>query len=150
MQAPKPTPSSFAREPFFSVSAFKLVSADGTGTFVRYPLRPRRRRGLPRRGGPQGEGRQLPVRRPWPTRSSRAPIQIKLLAQVAQAGDVTDDNTVHWPDDREVVELGLIELDAILEDNAANQKTIIFDPSRASRVSSRLQIRSWTSARPCI
>lgn len=127
VQAPKPTPSSFAREPFFSVSAFKLVSADGTGTFVRYRFAPVAGEDYLDEAALKEKGDNFLYDGVADT-LKQGPIQIKLLAQVAQAGDVTDDNTVHWPDDREVVELGLIELDAILEDNAANQKTIIFDP----------------------
>jgi len=42
--------------------------------------------------------------------------------------DVVDDATVHWPEDRPVVELGRIALDKLMEDSAAAQKQIIFDP----------------------
>jgi len=39
-----------------------------------------------------------------------------------------DDATIHWPADRPVVELGTITLTSLVEDNAAEQKQIIFDP----------------------
>ena len=51
-----------------------------------------------------------------------------MLVQVAAPGDVTDDATVHWPEDRQVVELGTIELTHVLEDSLVQQKQIIFDP----------------------
>ena len=56
------------------------------------------------------------------------PIQFKMVAQVAEKGDVTNDNTVKWPEDRKVVELGTISLDSVAEDQEAQQKYIIMDP----------------------
>jgi catalase len=41
---------------------------------------------------------------------------------------VVDDATIHWPDTREVVELGRIELTGLVADNAHGQQHIIFDP----------------------
>jgi catalase len=35
---------------------------------------------------------------------------------------------VRWPESRELVELGVIELDRAVEDNATEQKQVIFDP----------------------
>src|ERR1700722_6454806 len=40
VQTPKPFPSSFARESFFAVSAFKFTSADGASHFGRYRILP--------------------------------------------------------------------------------------------------------------
>jgi len=61
-------------------------------------------------------------------RVKAAPIGFKILAQVAEDGDVTDDATIHWPESRKVVELGSFKLDDVLADNAANAKYAIFDP----------------------
>lgn len=62
------------------------------------------------------------------TRLAEGPISFKIAAQVAADGDVTDDNTVHWPENREVVELGTFKLDSVVEDSDAKMKYIIFDP----------------------
>jgi catalase len=48
--------------------------------------------------------------------------------QIAAPDDVTDDATVHWPESREQVELGTIELTGLVADNLVEQKKIIFDP----------------------
>ena len=42
--------------------------------------------------------------------SPKCPVRFKILVQVAVPGDITDDATVHWPESRELVELGVIEL----------------------------------------
>jgi catalase len=48
--------------------------------------------------------------------------------QIAEAGDITDDATIHWPEDRKLVEFGTLELTSMLPDSLVQQKHIIFDP----------------------
>src|SRR5271155_636093 len=40
VQAPKPAPSSYAREAYFGLNAFKLIDADGNATTIRYRMVP--------------------------------------------------------------------------------------------------------------
>jgi len=55
-------------------------------------------------------------------------VRFGIFVQVAAPGDVTDDATINWPEDRELVELGTLELNSILPDSLVQQKHIIFDP----------------------
>jgi catalase len=48
--------------------------------------------------------------------------------QLANDGDIVDDATIHWPEDREIVELGTLTLESVAPDNALEQQKIIFDP----------------------
>jgi catalase len=50
------------------------------------------------------------------------------MVQIANDGDVVDDATIHWPEDRKVLELGTLTLTAPVADTAREQKQIIFDP----------------------
>ena len=61
-------------------------------------------------------------------RLEKGPAEFKLVVQIAEEGDVTDDATVHWPEERKVVELGTVKVEALLGDNEKEQKHIIFDP----------------------
>jgi catalase len=61
-------------------------------------------------------------------RVAMAPIKFKILVQLANAGDVVDDATVHWPENRTQHELGTISLTAPVPDSDHEQKQIIFDP----------------------
>jgi catalase len=56
------------------------------------------------------------------------PVRFDVRAQLADAGDVVDDATIHWPETRDVVSLGTIELNAVVPEDGAEQKRIIFDP----------------------
>ncbi|OTB14074.1 hypothetical protein K445DRAFT_319270 [Daldinia sp. EC12] len=124
---PKPTPVSFGREKYFGVNAFKFVSADGKETYIRYRV-------VPEAGAAYLDEAALKDKSPTflydgvPELLKAGPIVFKLNAQIAEDGDVTDDNTSKWPEDRRVVELGTIRLESVADDQAAQQKRIIFDP----------------------
>ena len=124
---PKPFPASFAQERYFAVNAFKLVAASGEATFVRYRIQPVAGVQELDADAVAGKGPEY-LFEELDSRLAAGPVEFKLTAQVAQAGDVTNDNTAKWPETREVVELGTVVLTGALEDNAAQQKTIIFDP----------------------
>jgi catalase len=127
VQTPKPQPVSFAKDAYFAVSAFQFKNAEGKTSFGRYRI------------VPEGGTEFIPdekVEALSPTflfdelteRVKTGPIRMKILVQLAAAGDKTDDATVHWPEDRPILELGAFELTALVPDNAAEQKHIIFDP----------------------
>lgn len=127
VQAPKPAPKSFATQQYFSVTAFKLIDAAGKETFIRYHI-------VPDAGVDTLDAEAVKAKdanylqAEIQERVKATPVGFKILAQVAEEGDVTNDNTVHWPESRKVVELGSFKLDDVLADNAANQKYVIFDP----------------------
>jgi len=127
VQAPKPPPSSFARQTYFSMSAFKFTSGKGTSRFGKYRIVPTAGNdfldpAVAKAKGPNYLFDELKER------IARGPIEFRVMVQLANDGDVTDDATVHWPADRKVMELGKIALDKPVMNDAAEQKQIIFDP----------------------
>lgn len=127
MQLPKPLPRSFATQRFFSVQAFRLVDAQGSGTFVRYRIVPAAGFETLSEEEAKGKGENY-LFEEVPKLLDGGPLVFRLVAQVAEEGDVTDDSCKHWPEVRSNVELGLISLEGLIEDNTAEQKYIIFDP----------------------
>lgn len=127
VQAPKPAPVSYGTESYFGVNAFKLVGADGTGTYVRWQF-------VPDAGVQKADSAALKeksadyLQTELQERVAAGPIGFKLLAQVAEEGDNVNDATVHWPKERKVVELGSFTLDAVVPDQEKNAKYVIFDP----------------------
>jgi catalase len=60
-------------------------------------------------------------------RLAREPVRMRLEVQIAGQGDDPDDPSDQWPDDRERVTVGILEVTAI--DDAADD-SIVFDPMR--------------------
>jgi catalase len=127
VQTPKPFPSSLARETYFGVTAFHFTSAQGDSKYGRYRI-------VPEAGNDYLDDDAVARLRAdyhyeeLEHRVKQGPVRFRILVQVAAPGDVTDDATIHWPEDRKLVELGTIELTSVLEDGSAQQKQIIFDP----------------------
>jgi catalase len=127
VQTPKPAPSSFAREAFFGVTAMQFTNKDGVIRFGRYRI-------VPEAGTDHLDDAATAAKSAsflfdeLAERIAKGPIKLRLLVQLANDGDVVDDATIHWPEDRTLLELGTIVLTAPVPDNAHEQKQIIFDP----------------------
>jgi len=129
VQAPKPAPSSYARDTYFSVNAFKLVAADSKATYIRYQVVPDLGVETLSKADLATKGAGY-LQEELSARLSNGPFTFRLLAQVAEEGDVTDDATVHWPEKRQVVELGVVKVEEVFkpEVDVKEQKHMIFDP----------------------
>ena len=127
VQAPKPFPSSLARETYFGVTAFAFTNAAGQTRFGRYRI-------LPELGNDFLTDEQVSRLSEnyhfdeIAERVAKGPIRFRILVQLADAADTVDNATVHWPESREKVELGTIELTQVVPDTLVQQKHIIFDP----------------------
>lgn len=127
VQAPKPAPSSFAKEAFYAVNALKFVDAQGKGTYFRYHI-------LPAAG--EGHLDEVATKEKGPDflydelqrRVTEERVVFRVMAQLAEEGDEINDATVHWPESRPLVELGTVKIGTVLPDNAKEQKKIIYDP----------------------
>ena len=51
---------------------------------------------------------------------------------IAEEGDAVDDPTVAWPDDRERVELGRLELAGLDPERERGGDILVFDPTRVT------------------
>lgn len=126
IQAPKPLPRSLSSEQFFGINAFKFVDRDGGETFIRYRIIPRE--GVLYLTPEEVEG--LDSNYLFDSVAGilgQGPV-FDIVVQIAEEGDVTDDCTIRWPETRKLVKIGSISFDRVMDDNAAEQKKIIFDP----------------------
>ena len=127
IQTPKPNPVSFATESYFAVTAMRFINAEGVARYGRYRI-------LPELGNAfldDAAAKARPANYLFDEiaeRVGKGPVSFKILVQVAGDGDIVDDATKHWPEDRELIELGTISLDAVVAENEKEQKQIIFDP----------------------
>ncbi len=127
VQAPKPVPTSFAKESFYSVSAYKFTNSAGVSKFGRYRV-------IPQDGNLYLELSAAAKKGPnflfeeIKDRIASGTVKMRVVVQVASDGDVVDDSTVHWPDQRPLLEFGTIELNDLVPEGDVAQRQIIFDP----------------------
>jgi len=127
VQAPKPIPTSFARESFFAVSAFKFTAAAGASRFGRYRI-------LPELGNEYLDDSAAAAQGPnflfdeIRGRIAKGPIKFHIVVQLAKDGDILDDATVRWPENRPQIKFGEVVLNALVADSDTQRLRIIFDP----------------------
>lgn len=127
VQMPKPSPSSFAREAYFGVTAFRFLNQDGVARYGRYRISPRA--GIEHLDEAAAKGKDANyLFDELKQRIAAGPVGFDIQVQIAGEGDVVDDATIHWPSDRPLVRFGTVALTAEALDNEQQQKQIIFDP----------------------
>jgi len=126
VQTPKPNPSSFAREAYFGVTAFRFINQNGVSRYGRYRI-------LPHAGIEHLDDLTVKSKDTnylfdeLKQRTAAGPIRFDIHVQLATESDVVDDATIHWPADRPSVHFGTIVLKAEAPDDDVHRR-MIFDP----------------------
>lgn len=127
VQAPKPSPASFAREAYFGVTAFRFINQAGVAQYGRYRISPQS--GIEHLDAVAAKGKDANyLFDELAHRVAAGAIRFHIGVQIAGERDIVDDATVHWPDDRPLVPFGVVTLSARAPDSEPHQKHIIFDP----------------------
>ena len=122
-------PASFATLAYHSPHAFRLVDGDGEGTWIRYEWRPEA--GVQRIGDDEARGRGADyLREELVGRLESARAGFDLVARIGEDGDPLDDPTAVWPDEREAVVLGRLEIGRVIDDPEQGGEVVVFDPTR--------------------
>lgn len=126
---PKPTPASYVLGAYYGINAIKATNASGETKYIRYRVVPvAGEKFLSEEELAQKDEGFLHEELLARLSAGGGEVVLKLLAQIAEEGDVIDDATVQWPESRNLIELGAIKFESAVEDNEKEQKRIIFDP----------------------
>ena len=124
----KPIPASYAQASYHAEHAFRFTAADGTSRFGRYHF-------VPEAGeshlAPDDAGKRSPnfLRGELEARLRSGPATFRLMLQLAEPGDPTDDPAALWPADRPRVDLGRLEVTSVSPTGAADERKLVFDPA---------------------
>lgn len=127
VEAPKPIPTSFAREQFFAGTAFAFTNSSGVSRHGRFRIRPE--------GGTDYLSSETAAAKSpnflfdeIEPRLARGPVKLGVFVQMAEPGDDVADSTTPWPANRKEIPFGTITLTARVDDQAPERRKIIFDP----------------------
>jgi catalase len=127
VQAPKPAPSSFARQAFFGITAMRFTNKDGQSRYGRYRILPEA--GVENLSDSEAAGKSANyLFDDLAERIAKRPIAFRVFAHLANEGDKVDDATEQWPEDRALLDLGTMSLTTPVAADAHEQKWTIFDP----------------------
>ena len=121
------TPDSYADEEYHGINAFIFVSKSGQRQAVRYLLVPEKAVHLT----PEEAAKQPPdfLSEELTQRIARKPVVFHLKAQLSEPGDQTKDGSQPWPDERKVVELGVLTLNKVVPNSLEAEKKLLFVPT---------------------
>jgi catalase len=126
-EAPKPAPVSFATETFYGVSSFRFTNSAGISHYGRYRLEPI--------AGPAYLDKDAAAAKPpgylsadFADRLRKAPVQFRLMVQLAGTGDAIVDGSIAWPATRRTVHVGTLTLRNLPANGEATQRSLLFTP----------------------
>jgi catalase len=127
VEAPKPIPSSFARESYFAVTAFRFTNGQGASRYGRFRVRPEA--GNEHLSAAEAAARSANfLIDEIAERLGKGPVRFRVSVQMAEAGDEVADASVAWPGTRPETPFGTVTLTAPVDGNEAEMRRIIFDP----------------------
>src|SRR6516162_3756204 len=116
LQDTEAMPASFGTAAFFSNDAFIFVNAQGVKQAGRYKF-------LPVAGVHNLSEADAKAKSPnflvdeLKTRLASGPIEYRMIVQLANPGDPTNDPSLVWPEDRKTVDLGRISITSVVADS---------------------------------
>jgi catalase len=122
-----PIPDSFADEEYHGIDAFIFVNKGGHRQAVRYLIVPEKLVHIT----PEEAAKQPPnfLFDDLAKRIAQKPLVFHLKVQLAEPGDQTKDASQPWPDDRKVVDLGVLTLSKVAPNSAETEKKLLFVPT---------------------
>lgn len=121
-----PPSSSFANAAYYSVNAFYLVDAGGKRQAVRWAVQPE----LPYAPVSAAErGQASFLAADLMQRLQAGPLRWRLVLTLGAPGDVTDDATQVWPDDRPQIDAGTLVLERATAQDDGPCRDVNFDPT---------------------
>lgn len=120
------TPDSFADEIYYGINAFIFTNKAGEKQAVRYQIAPAQIVHL----DAQNAAKKAPdfLMDELPQRLAKEPVSFHLKGQLAAPGDPTNDATKPWPEDRKLVDLGVLTIEKAVPDSLDAQKKLLFLP----------------------
>lgn len=120
---------SFLRTQYFAIHAFRFVAQDGSARFGRYRWEPAS--GLGTLTYDEAKTKSVHyLREDLMERLAAGPASFTLHIQLAAADDDPSDPTSEWPDDREDVVAGRLDITGVGTDQEKDCEALIFDPTR--------------------
>ena len=124
-------PTSYATVPYNAVHAFKWIDAGGGERYVRYHWLPEVEEPRLSQDEAKGRGRDY-LQEEIEERLARGPVRFTLELTIAAPGDKVDDPSAVWPEDREKVAAGTLELTELETGREKDGDVLVFDPVRVT------------------
>src|SRR5207244_6095708 len=111
VEAPKPIPTSFAREAFFAITSFKFTNVDGVSRHGRFRIRPEAGTEYLSNADAAAKSETF-LFDELGRRLAKEPVRLGVSVQMAQPGDDVAGASMAWPDSRTEIPFGTLTVTA--------------------------------------
>ena len=126
-----PPPASYASIRYHGIHSFRWVDADGGSRFVRHRWDPVEGEASYSDDEAGALNRDY-LQEDLLERFEKGPVQLDLHVQIAEDGDPVDDPTQAFPEEREVVKVGRLEVTGLDTERERDGDVLVFDPTRVT------------------
>ena len=126
-QSPNLIPTSFAKESFYGVNAFRFTNKEGASCFGRFQIHPEDGNEYLDPASAAKKSVNF-LFEEMKERLLRGPVKLRIMVEIAEEDDNVLDATVTWPADRKHIDFGTVVLTERVSDDDAEARKIIFDP----------------------
>lgn len=123
----KPAPESFTTQSYHGLNAFIFTNSDGENVYGRYLVEPISGSQFLSKDARESADRDY-LSAELENRLEQGKALMRISLQIANEQDIKNDPTVVWPEDRQIVELGVLEIENIMENGAEYAKNTMFNP----------------------
>jgi catalase len=124
-------PASRAQLRYYGIHAFRFLAAGGEARYGRYRLEPEAGEAWLDPEAAEAQSADY-LEDELRERMAAGPVSFALQVQLAEEGDATDDPSVQWPEEREIVELGRLEITGLDPEREQGDDVLVFDPTRVT------------------
>jgi catalase len=124
-------PASYAQVAYNGIHSYRWTGEDGDSRWVRFAWEPEAGAASLEDDEARERGRDY-LQEELLARVEREPAVFKLVVKLAAEGDPIDDPTAIWPDERETVEAGRLELTGPETERERDGDILVFDPTRVT------------------
>ena len=121
-------PASYAQCRYNGIHAFRWIDAGGAARDIRYRWEPEAGEATISAEKARERGRHY-LREEIETRLESGPVAFRLVVAIGD-GDPTHDPTQAWPEDRETVDVGRLEVTGLDTERERDGDVLVFDPVR--------------------
>ena len=125
--APKPIPTSYAREAFYAITAFQFTNQAGVSRYGRFRISPDSGTDYLSDAEAAKQTHDF-LTDELTARLAKGPAEFRIFVQLAEDSAVVTDSSAVWPESRPEVEFGTLTLTHRLNESDPEFWKIIFDP----------------------
>jgi catalase len=130
-QLGSPPPASYLSLRYHAIHAYRFEDVEGNARFGRYHWEPEAGVEQLERDDLENLGDDY-LQDDLADRLEKGPAGFRLEVELAEEGDPTNDPTAAWPEDRERVVIGRLEITGLANDREQGDDILVMDPTRVT------------------